>query len=165
MPNFGPDHCMERSIDNERRGLSWFERDDSHCLHHDKCCWCGGTTEFPMRDGPHGPHAPKTRKRKKAEAIAPLAPLAPIEAEPVDGGAARMKDGNSRFCCPDCTGPMVKRKNRATGKEFLGCTKFPKCKGTRETNGNISGIRQDLKHDDGHDYENTFFDLHNDEPW
>lgn len=106
---------MERSIDNEKRGLGWFDRDDTHCFHGNKCCWCGGITEFPMRDGPHGPHTPKTRKRKKA------APVAPIEAEPVDGGAARMR-------------------------------KEPTA-------------RRSVKHDDGHDYENTFFDLYEDEPW
>jgi DNA topoisomerase-1 len=33
--------------------------------------------------------------------------------------------------CPDCGGPMKLRPGRG-GKYFLGCAKFPKCKGTRE---------------------------------
>jgi DNA topoisomerase-1 len=33
--------------------------------------------------------------------------------------------------CPDCGGPMKLRPGRG-GKYFLGCAKYPKCKGTRE---------------------------------
>jgi DNA topoisomerase-1 len=33
--------------------------------------------------------------------------------------------------CPDCGGPMKLRPGRG-GKYFLGCAKFPKCRGTRE---------------------------------
>ena len=118
MPDFGPDFCMEHSIANERQGVNWIERDDTHCPHEGKCCWCGRSTERAS-GATHGPHAQKTRKRKKAEAIAPLAP---IEAEPVDGGAARMR---------------------------------------KPTNERRDGRR----HDDGHDYENTFFDMYYDDPW
>jgi restriction system protein len=33
--------------------------------------------------------------------------------------------------CPRCAAPMVQRKNRRTGEVFLGCSKFPGCRGTR----------------------------------
>jgi len=33
--------------------------------------------------------------------------------------------------CPECGGPMKVRPGRG-GKYFLGCAKYPKCKGTRE---------------------------------
>jgi len=32
--------------------------------------------------------------------------------------------------CPNCNGEMSTRVNRTTGIEFLGCTEYPKCKGT-----------------------------------
>lgn len=37
--------------------------------------------------------------------------------------------------CPLCSAPMVSRKNNATGQRFWGCSKFPTCKGTRDTDG------------------------------
>lgn len=37
--------------------------------------------------------------------------------------------------CPICNGPMVSRKSGATGQRFWGCKQFPKCKGTRNTDG------------------------------
>jgi ssDNA-binding Zn-finger/Zn-ribbon topoisomerase 1 len=37
--------------------------------------------------------------------------------------------------CPLCEGPMTSRSNRATGQRFWGCNAFPKCKGTRNTDG------------------------------
>jgi DNA topoisomerase-1 len=33
--------------------------------------------------------------------------------------------------CPECGGPMKLRPGRG-GNYFLGCAKYPKCKGTRE---------------------------------
>lgn len=33
--------------------------------------------------------------------------------------------------CPECGGPMKERTNRSTGEIFLGCSDFPKCRGTR----------------------------------
>jgi restriction system protein len=33
--------------------------------------------------------------------------------------------------CPRCASPMVKRKNRRSGEEFWGCSKFPGCRGVR----------------------------------
>jgi restriction system protein len=33
--------------------------------------------------------------------------------------------------CPTCDAVMVLRKNRSTRAEFMGCTNYPRCKGTR----------------------------------
>ena len=37
--------------------------------------------------------------------------------------------------CPLCDGPMKSRANASTGQRFWGCAAFPKCKGTRNTDG------------------------------
>jgi DNA topoisomerase-1 len=39
--------------------------------------------------------------------------------------------------CPDCSGPMQLQRNRRSGNYFLGCKKFPKCKGTRQVTAEI----------------------------
>tara|TARA_B100000700_G_C15060712_1_gene865552 strand:- start:1592 stop:6208 length:4617 start_codon:yes stop_codon:yes gene_type:complete len=41
---------------------------------------------------------------------------------------AKKTDDNT---CPKCGSKMVKRKNRSQGNYFLGCSKFPSCRGTR----------------------------------
>ncbi len=33
--------------------------------------------------------------------------------------------------CPRCGSRMVVRRNRQTGEGFLGCTRYPECRGTR----------------------------------
>lgn len=38
--------------------------------------------------------------------------------------------------CPICRGNMVSRANKATGQRFWGCAKYPRCTGTRDTDGN-----------------------------
>lgn len=38
---------------------------------------------------------------------------------------------NNRSMCPKCGSKLVKRKNRQTNERFLGCSRFPKCRGTR----------------------------------
>jgi ssDNA-binding Zn-finger/Zn-ribbon topoisomerase 1 len=45
--------------------------------------------------------------------------------------------------CPECDGPMQSRKNKATGQVFWGCAAFPKCKGTRNTDGDAPKQRWD----------------------
>ncbi|KLD69680.1 restriction endonuclease [Xanthomonas pisi] len=32
--------------------------------------------------------------------------------------------------CPRCSSALVQRRNRRTGENFLGCSQFPKCRGT-----------------------------------
>ena len=34
--------------------------------------------------------------------------------------------------CPRCGSPMVVRRNRSSGQQFLGCSLYPACYGTRE---------------------------------
>lgn len=41
--------------------------------------------------------------------------------------------------CPSCLGPMTSRKNASTGQRFWGCNQFPKCRGTRNTDGEAMG--------------------------
>ena len=41
--------------------------------------------------------------------------------------------------CPKCGESMVKRKNKSTMEEFLGCSKYPECKGTRKVNKHFQG--------------------------
>lgn len=37
--------------------------------------------------------------------------------------------------CPDCGAAMVQRANRKTGDQFWGCSNFPNCTGTRQSDG------------------------------
>ncbi len=37
--------------------------------------------------------------------------------------------------CPTCGGKMTSRKNGATGQRFWGCNDYPRCRGTRNTDG------------------------------
>lgn len=34
--------------------------------------------------------------------------------------------------CPRCGSPMLTKTNRSTGDPFLGCSRFPDCRGTRQ---------------------------------
>lgn len=43
--------------------------------------------------------------------------------------------------CPLCDGPMKSRANKTTGQRFWGCADFPKCKGTRDTDGEARVVR------------------------
>lgn len=44
--------------------------------------------------------------------------------------AAERKFDKSK--CPRCSAKMVERTNRKSGEKFLGCSRYPKCKGTRK---------------------------------
>ncbi len=37
--------------------------------------------------------------------------------------------------CPECGGKMVSRKRKSDGQRFWGCADYPRCKGTRNTDG------------------------------
>jgi len=147
MPNWGPDFCLEHSIDNEKQNIPWIEQDDTHCFHNSKCCWCGAMRSQPT-SGRHGKHAPRPRKRARK---ADDAPPEPIEAEPIDGSAARMPNPpEPAYYCEECKAPMVLRKNRKTRRLFFGCSNYPQCdfilnsNGTKSQRGNFYGE---------HDYE------------
>jgi len=51
-----------------------------------------------------------------------------------------MKPENVR--CPECGGEMVSRLNREKNQRFWGCKDFPKCRGTRDTDGRSKAERQ-----------------------
>ena len=42
----------------------------------------------------------------------------------------------SEHACPSCGGPMVERASRG-GSKFLGCRKFPECRGARNIDGSV----------------------------
>lgn len=44
--------------------------------------------------------------------------------------------------CPICGGKMISRANKTTGQRFWGCATFPKCKGTRNTDGEVPPPRE-----------------------
>ena len=49
--------------------------------------------------------------------------------EPTEQGPRRADDKVfSDIRCPGCNSRRVKRKNRATGHEFWGCTSYPACR-------------------------------------
>jgi restriction system protein len=39
---------------------------------------------------------------------------------------------NDKTKCPRCSAALVERSNRKSGEKFLGCSRYPKCKGTRQ---------------------------------
>lgn len=41
--------------------------------------------------------------------------------------------GDSSVNCPRCSSVMIKRTNKKNGQSFYGCSRFPKCRGTRQT--------------------------------
>jgi len=48
----------------------------------------------------------------------------------VKARAAERKNNTTH--CPRCSAKMVERANRKSGEKFLGCARYPKCKGTRK---------------------------------
>jgi len=45
---------------------------------------------------------------------------------------------SDKTLCPVCSSKLIKRTNRKTQKDFLGCSSYPKCKGSRHLDGNPS---------------------------
>src|SRR5688572_18539020 len=43
--------------------------------------------------------------------------------------------------CPRCGAVMVERRNRSSGEFFLGCSRYPDCRGTRPQPGGASRPR------------------------
>ncbi len=94
-----------------------------------KCEKCGAA--MTVKKGPRGPFLgcsayPKCRSTKPVpeemkEKLKDLMPMAPKKTAP----AVEVTE-----TCPECGGPMKVRPGRRG--VFLGCAKYPKCKGTRE---------------------------------
>lgn len=62
--------------------------------------------------------------------------------ETMAGVTEPMVDESKTFPCPDCGGPMLLRTNRQNGDKFWGCTKYPNCRGTRDSAGLSRAERQ-----------------------
>ena len=96
----------------------------------DKC-----NSPMTVKKGPRGPFLactayPKCRnakplsaelKEKLKDVLPAAAPAAP---------KAKMPEVEIPDQCPECSGPMKLQKSRFGGRYFLGCLKYPKCKGT-----------------------------------
>jgi hypothetical protein len=53
-----------------------------------------------------------------------------VTTDTVDAGS----EASAKVTCPSCGGPMklrTARRGESAGEKFYGCTKFPKCRGTR----------------------------------
>lgn len=44
--------------------------------------------------------------------------------------------------CPDCGAAMVSRLNKEKQQRVWGCSTYPQCKGTRDTDGNSAAERR-----------------------
>lgn len=49
--------------------------------------------------------------------------------------------------CPECGGPMTSRVNKSSGQRFWGCNDFPRCRGTRDTDGRSASERAEARHE------------------
>lgn len=81
----------------------------------------------------------KFRPVTGAKRVFRTAPEKPTEPERVEYFMERFKgeirnayaEAKEIVACPKCSYPMTKRKTKADGREFLGCLRYPECKGTR----------------------------------
>jgi len=98
-----------------------------------KCEKCGSA--MTVKKGPRGPFLgctgyPKCRNAKPmpAELKEQLKDQLPAAPPKKELPKVEVKD-----TCPECGGPMKLRESKRGGATyFLGCSKFPRCKGTRE---------------------------------
>lgn len=74
MPNWEPGYCIERSIQNERVGVHWLDRRDTHCFHGHRCCWCGLRINAIPDSQQHGKYAPRSRKKTIQEVVIDIEP-------------------------------------------------------------------------------------------
>jgi DNA topoisomerase I len=101
-----------------------------------KCDKC--QSSMAIKKGPRGPFLACTAypKCRNAKALTPELKeqfkdqLSAFTAAPA-AKKAPMPEVEIAETCPECSGPMRLQKSRfGGGKFFLGCTKYPKCKGT-----------------------------------
>jgi DNA topoisomerase I len=95
------------------------------------CDKCG--SPMVIKKGPRGPFLsckayPKCRNAKPitAELKEKLKDMLPAAAPKKETPQVEVKE-----TCPECDAPMKLRAGRG-GSWFLGCSKYPKCRGTRE---------------------------------
>jgi len=108
---YGP---FERALNDVNVEALIREAHDLGALDQERCPQCGG--KLLPKGGFFGPfvaceHHPKTCKYTR-----------PLKGE-------RVPPVMTEYPCPLCTKPMVIRRGRSG--EFLGCSTFPKCRGTR----------------------------------
>jgi DNA topoisomerase-1 len=96
----------------------------------DKC-----NSPMTVKKGPRGPFLactayPKCRNAKplSAELKEKLKDVLPASAPAAP--KPKMPEVAIDDQCPECSGPMKLQKSRFGGRYFLGCLKYPKCKGT-----------------------------------
>ncbi|WP_434990689.1 restriction endonuclease [Xanthomonas melonis] len=68
----------------------------------------------------------KAVQHAAAQSTTPFVRIEPVFSSP-DTTASTLVPIQS---CPCCESALVRRKNRRTGENFLGCSQFPKCRGT-----------------------------------
>lgn len=44
--------------------------------------------------------------------------------------------------CPRCGSEVVPRTNSVSGQKFLGCSRFPRCRGSLNSDGSVPGARR-----------------------
>lgn len=78
---------------------------------------------------------PKCRNAKSINAelrekLKDILPPMPPKSDKAKSDKPGMPNVEIKDLCPECGGPMRLQKSRFGGRYFLGCTKYPKCKGT-----------------------------------
>ncbi|MGL6076045.1 MAG: type I DNA topoisomerase [Fimbriiglobus sp.] len=103
-----------------------------------KCEKCG--KEMVIRTSWRGPFlscsgypACRNAKSINAELKEKLKDILPAMPEKADKAKSDVPDITFEEKCPECESPMRLQKSRfGGGRYFLGCTKYPKCKGTKK---------------------------------
>lgn len=67
-------------------------------------------------------HAAKEVQRSAQAPCSPVEPILPKQ---------QLIPGSIK-ACPRCGSTLVQRKNRRTGEHFLGCSRFPRCRGSAD---------------------------------
>jgi DNA helicase-4 len=114
-----------------------------------------GVTDDPvlalvLADSDPFPHAEErrlfyvalTRAKRCVHLIVPRSEPSPFAKEIAEASFAARQHGEPALAierCPDCGGAMILRKARA---DFLGCTNFPLCRGTRRAPPRSEGARR-----------------------
>ena len=85
---------------------------------------------------------PKCRNAKSINAelrekLKDILPPMPPKADKAKDAKPEMPQVEIKEMCPECGGPMRLQKSRFGGRYFLGCTKYPKCKGTAKVSSEL----------------------------